>query len=252
MDFLFDKKKITQNFNWLFVDKILKLSLGMLVISIAAKGFGPSEFGSFNLAQSLVMIMIPFMTLNLDNIIINKINQFPKKTSEILGTSFVIKFFMSTLSIILFSITTLTFELIDSNVSVMMFILLCGYFFQSFDVIDFLFQSNLLSKHVVKIKSINFILCSLLKIFAIYKELPLYIFVIIFSVEFLLNAIGLLIMYRKRYSYKINKWSFDYILFVDILKSGIPMFFSAIVIIIYTRIDQIMIGKIIGVSEVAK
>jgi len=87
-----------------------------------------------------------------------------------------------------------------------------------------------------------------LKIFLIIFEAPLIYFVIVFSVEFFIAAVGFLIVYKSN-NLKLSHWKFRKETAMNLLKDSWPLILSGLVIGIYTKIDQVMIKNMLDSKE---
>lgn len=121
--------------------------------------------------------------------------------------------------------------------------------FQAFDIIDLWFQSKVQSKYTVLAKNTAFIITTLLKVTLIMIQAPLIAFAWVVLAEMGLGAVGLAISYKiKGYSLKLWRWSFPVV--KTLLKNSWPLVFSDLAAIIYTKIDQIMLGEMIDSNAV--
>ena len=193
-------QNILVNTGWLFVDKILRMGVGLLVGVWVARYLGPEQFGLYSYALSFVALFSTFATLGLDGIVVRDIVRDLSYKDEILGTAFVLKFIggIVTLLLTIFSISIIRPE--ESLTRWLVMIIAAGTIFQAFDVIDFWFQSQVQSKYTVYAKNIAFLIIALLKSILILTKAPLIAFM--GMSEVVLNTIGLV------FAYKLNGYTF--------------------------------------------
>ena len=139
----------------------------------------------------------------------------------------------------------------DEYTNLLIFLAALSSIFQAFNVIDFYFQSKVLSKYVVFSSIFMLILSSIVKIILIINKFSLIYFVFVMLLDSLILAICLI------YFFKINggeilKWSFDLKTSKKLLKSSWPLILSGLVIGVYMKIDQVMIKEILGVYYVGQ
>jgi O-antigen/teichoic acid export membrane protein len=137
----------------------------------------------------------------------------------------------------------------DPKINLYIFIISFGFIFQSFEVISFFFQSQVLSKIVSICKFSQLLLSSLLKGYLILINAE----IIWFSVAILFDTLSLSFAYFI--AYKLNSsigfyQKFDWRIAKVMLKDSWPLIFSSFVVMIYMRIDQIMIKEILGEIQV--
>lgn len=242
-------KKVLGNTGWLIFDRVLRMSVGLYVTVWVARYLGPEQFGLLNYALALTAIISLLSTLGLEQIIIRDLVKDPTLKNITLGTSFVLKlsgsFFSIMLSIIIVSLMRpgeyLTIFIVG--------IIATGTLFQSSDVIDLFFKSQVESKYPVFSKSIPFIMINFLKIYLILNNAPLIAFAWAAMAEVALGALGLLIAYRLT-RHNIREWKFTYKRAKELLTESWPLLLSGIAVLIYMRIDQIMLGQIVGDTSV--
>lgn len=241
-------KKIAVNTGWLAFERIFRMVVTFFVGIWVARYLGPELYGQLNFAQSFVALFSTIANLGLDGIVVRNIVNEPSRINEIMGSSFVLKLIGA-----LFSIS-LTFGLIifvrpaDTESQWLVTVIALGIMFQSFDTIDYWFQSQVYAKVKVYASSISFSIISLVKVTLILIHAPLVAFAYAGLAEVAFGAIGLLVGYRFHGHY-IRKWRATVTCAKAMLKDSWPLILSSLAIMIYMRIDQIMIGEIAGDRE---
>ncbi|MBF2014769.1 MAG: flippase [Rivularia sp. T60_A2020_040] len=237
-------RAIIANTGWLFADRILRMGVALFVGVWVARYLGAKQFGVFNYAMAFVALFNPISTLGLNAILIRNIVNDSSNKEQLLGTTFWLKIFGGVISLSLAVGCAFLFRS-DSLTIWLVLILATGGFFESFDTIDLLFQSQVQSKYTVVAKNTAFILVTLLQVSLITMQAPLIAFAWAKLTELGLAAIGLMIAYKvKGYSIKLWRWSFS--LAKNLLKESWPLILSGLTIMVYMKIDQIMLGKMVG------
>jgi polysaccharide transporter, PST family len=121
--------------------------------------------------------------------------------------------------------------------------------FQSFDVIDFWFQSQIQSKYTVLARNTAFLIISGVYIGLILNNAPLMLFAWGRLAEIFIFAAGLIIFFFYSGSSVFN-FHLNRKLAARLLGDSWPLILSGIMIMIYMRIDQVMLGELIGVDSV--
>jgi O-antigen/teichoic acid export membrane protein len=121
--------------------------------------------------------------------------------------------------------------------------------FQSFDVVDFHFQSRILYKYVAISKLVQVALSTTLKLYFIFTQADLFWFVLVSLIDQITLALSLAFAYWRQ---KIGSFlgSFSAATAKAMLRNSWPLIATGIAITIYTRIDQIMIKEMLGEREV--
>ena len=237
-------RKILDNISWLFFDKFFKMGVGLFVGIWFARYLGPEQFGTWNYVLSVITILTVISGLGLDSIVTREIVKDSENTKSIVGTALILRLLSSTiLYICLFIYSFFTYYGSDNTILWLFIIMSFSFFFQSFNVIDFYFQSNLQSKYSVIARNIAFILSTILKVYLIVFKKDLIMFAIVFSLEFFLTALLLIYAYVK-HGQGINfKLINDKL--VTLFKLGIPLLITSMAINIYMRVDQLMLKHIL-------
>lgn len=238
-------RKIIANTGWLFADRILRMGLGLFVGVWVARYLGVQQFGVFNYATAFVALFSTLSTLGLDAIVVRSIVREPEKRAEILGTAFWLKLFGGVTAIIL-AVSSIIAVRHDDQLTISLVAILSSVgIFQAFDTIDLWFQSQVQSKYTVIAKNTAFVITALVKVALISFHAPLIAFAWAGLGEVSLGAIGLIISYRVR-GYSPWLWPWSSLLVKTLLKESWPLILSGVTIMIYMRIDQIMLGQMVG------
>lgn len=244
-----DLQKIIINTGWLFADKILRMAVGLFVSVWIARYLGPERFGLLSYAGAFVAIFSAIANLGLDGIVVRDIVREPERKNEILGTVFFLKLLGGLFAFTMTMTTILLLRLDDSLTCWLVGIIALGTFFQSFDTIDFWFQSQLQSRYSVYAKNSAFIFLTVVKVVLVLLEAPLVAFAWAGTAEIVVGSGGFVLAYWVS-GEKISSWKRSLKLGQRLLHDSWALIFSSIIIVIYMRIDQVMLGEMIGGSEV--
>jgi PST family polysaccharide transporter len=236
---------ILKNIGWLFFDKFCRLGIGLFVGVWAARYLGPDNFGLWNYSIAIVAILSALSTLGLDQVLVKNLIENESYEDQLMGTAFFLRFFGALLAVAISCIYVYS----QHNHFLLLITFLTGLnlIFQSFDVIDLKLQSVLKSKNSVIIKNSAFIITSILKLIIILEKGSLVSFVIISLVEIMLGALGLILNYNL---FRVLKWRFNTEYAQKLLRECWPLILSGIIILLYMRLDQVMIGRMLSAAAV--
>ncbi|WP_159571613.1 flippase [Sulfurimonas sp. CVO] len=238
-------KKYLSNTSWLFAEKIFRIAIGLFITVWLARYLGPEQFGIFNYALSFVAIFGVLSSLGLDKLVTKELLSHPQDSHEIMGTSFTLRFIGAILLLPLaaFSISIVRPE--NDLVFIMVIIISSAFFFTSFEVIKYWFESHVQAKYSAIIDAIVIFTSSTIKGVLIILEAPLIAFAWVVLIESILLATGLIIIYIQK-SNKISDWKVSFVKVKYLLKEAYPLILSGAVFVLFTRIDQVMLGSMIG------
>lgn len=241
-------RKILGNVGWLFAERILTMILAFLVGIWVIRYLGSENFGKLSYTTSFVALFSVIAKLGLNAIVVRNIVHEEKAAPEILGTAFVLKLIASLLTIIITGIAIWTFDA-DPNVRWMTLIISFSLMFSAFDVIEFWFQSQVLSGVLAILRSVQLILSSLSKLSFIAFKLPLMAFVWLVLAEQVVKVLGMLWVYPK-YHQSIWQWRVNWSKGLEILRDSWPLILSGVMVTIYLKIDQVMLGNMANAQAV--
>jgi len=239
-----------KNTSWLLAEKILRMVVGLFVGIWIARYLGPEKFGLLSYAQSFVALFTAFATLGLDSILVRELLKDESKRDSLLGTAFLLKLLGAVLVLSLLAFATLL-QNNDTLTNSLIFIIASATIFQSFNVIDFYFQSKVLSKFVVFSNTISLLISSIIKVFLLLNEAPLIAFAYVTLFDAFVLAGGFIYFYFKN-QLSLFKWSFSIEAAKLLLKDSWPLLLSGVFFSIYMKIDQVMIKEMIGNDAVGQ
>lgn len=237
-------KKYFANTSWLFFERILRIVLSFVVTIFVVRYLGPKDFGLYSYALSFFWLFGSLSTLGLESIATREIVKHPDRKDEINGTVFFLRLAGSFTAIIVIGFTLLiTGE--DSFTSIMILVLSGSFIFQSFSVIEYYFRGIVKAKYNAYALSVSVLLSSILKVIFILIKAPLIDFAYAVVFEYFALAAGLVIVYHHN-KLSIFNWKYSKVLAGSLLKDSWPLMLSGVVVMVYMRIDQIMIKNMIG------
>jgi polysaccharide transporter, PST family len=236
--------QIITNTSWLVADKLLRMVAGLFVGVWVARYLGPEQFGLFNYSMAFVALFIPVASLGLEEIVICEMTQHPDKTDEVMGSAFFLKAIAGFVSL---AITTLSFFLFRSNSSdwILVSILAGVYVFQAFDVILFWFRSQVQSKYAVLAGFFAFAITTVLKVILVETKANLLAFAWVSLAEAFIIAGSLIFFYQSNQESLLN-WKPKFSYSKKLLKKSYPMILASFSTILYMKIDQVMLGQMLG------
>ena len=238
-------RKVITNTFWLMADNLLRMGIGLVVGIWVARYLGPKQFGIFNYAIAFAGMFNVFAKAGLDSIVIRDLVRHPESKDEILGTTFVIKLVCGIGAFLLAVGAVSIFRSGDTRIPLIVGIIAFSMVFQVFDTVDLWFQSQVQSKYVVYSRNTAYVLVNIAKVILIKADAPLTAFVIAAFAEIVLGSLGLAIAYRlAHYSFKLWKASFQAA--KRLLKESWPNMLAGFSIAIYMRVDQLMLGSMVG------
>ena len=137
----------------------------------------------------------------------------------------------------------------DSLAHSLVAIVAAGTIFQSFDVIDFWFQSRVESRWAIYARNAAFVVVSAIRILLILNHATLIAFAWAASLETVLGAVGLIMAYRAT-GQTVLSWNSGVSHLIKLMSDSWPLALAGMAVAVYMRIDQIMLGQMVGNNAV--
>lgn len=242
-------RKIIGNIGWLFGDRILRMGAGLVVGAWVARYLQPQQFGLFNYAGAYVALFTIISSLGLDQIVVRDIVRDPDCKDETMGTALALRIFGGIATVAITTVTVFAFNRDSYLTTVLATVMAVATIFNAFNTIELWFQAQVKSKYTVIAKNTAFFLATLLRVVLIQIQAPLMAFAWAMVVESILGAIGLAIAYKAK-GQKFLEWRVSWKRAAVLIKESWPLILSGFAIMVYVRIDQIMLGQLVGEKAV--
>ena len=236
-----------KNTFWMLPEHLLKLCAGVFMSVFIARELGPEDFGVLNYILAFVAIFIPIVQLGMSTILVRELINNPKKRKELLSTSFYLILITSFFVFLILNVINYSF-ILDRKINILITIYSSILFFKAFEVIEFDFQSKLNAKYASISKTLALLLSITVKCWLLYKGFGLEYFVYAYTLDFLFLALFLLVTHRLKGKFSFFN-SFDKTLIKPLFNSSWPLILSTLSIILYMRLDQLMIKSMLGSVE---
>ena len=241
-------RKYFSNTSWLLGERILRMGVSLFVGIYIVRYLGPEKYGLLSYTMSFVWIFSALLDLGHREIIVRELVLYPEQRNVILGSAILLRL---SGAVFLVSGVAIGLQLVDNDeqTSLMIVIIALGMAFQSWELIDYYFQSQVQSKYTAWAQTVQLIVASLIKIYLIIWQAPLIYFAAIFSLEYVITAALFLLMYKWQVgSFPIRNCNLKYA--KQILKNSFPLLLTGTAILIYMKIDQVMLKELVGTETV--
>jgi O-antigen/teichoic acid export membrane protein len=237
--------KIVDNIGWLFFDKIIRMGVGLLVGAWLARYLGPEQFGLLSFAGAFIGLFGTIASLGLQEIVVRNIVQNPNTRNETLGTAAFLQLIAGFFAYALILGTIFWLRADDSIAKIIVAILGSTMLFKFSEIALFWFESQVLSKFIVWVQNGCFLLFAVVKAFLIFYGATLIVFAWISLIESVVVAILILVMMTK-FELKLKDLTISIAKARELLKDSWPAIFMSMTFMVYTKIDQVMLGQMVG------
>jgi O-antigen/teichoic acid export membrane protein len=237
-------EKYFKNTGWLMLGRVGSLFIKMLISFAVTNYLGKGQNGILNYANSFVIMFMAVAGLGLDSFIVRELVREPQRKNEILGTSLLLKI---AAALVIIPVILLGYLLFPDEQTPAQYVFILSFtgLFQAFNIIDAYFQAQVQAKYIMYVNIVGNMVSAVVKLVLILLEFPLEYFVFALLFDAVLLALGYILVYRSRQQF-IRNWSFNRELAKTLLSKSWPLMFAAVLVTIYMKIDQVMIGRILG------
>lgn len=240
----FNMGDVSKNVSWILIQNIFSMICSVFVTAIVARHYGAAGYGYINFAQSFVALFSFIAIMGTNHIIMKNLSEDKIEDGIVLGSNLFIRIILAIISLLVSQGISLLIYDKDINILILLFNLntiLC-----SFDVFSYYAQSKMQNKYISISKIISITVFSILKLLVIFLDLNINFFVLTYLIETIIYSILLYISYRKISSNRNVKWKIDYSYIKELLKKGKYYALASLMVTIYLRIDQVMLGTMIS------
>lgn len=235
---------------WLFYERAFRGVLGLVVGVWVARYLGPELFGVLSFAQAMVALFAALAGLGLQGVVVRDIvRSTPGEVLEILGTAFCLRFLAG-----LFVYSLLVAVLFAANpegtvTRTLTIIVGLTLFLRVGEVSADWFEAHVRSKYIVWAQNGVVTVFALLKAMAILRQATVVTFAWLIAFEAMFLSLGMLAMLSQKGA-GLSGLRYSTARARELLAASWPLMLSGFAVIIYMRIDQVMLGWLNGPSTV--
>jgi O-antigen/teichoic acid export membrane protein len=240
---------VLENMSWMFADRVVRMCVGVVLGIWLARYLGVSDFGVLNYATAFVSLFGVFAAFGINAVLVRNIVLEPEKRLLFLGTAFALQAVTTLLAslalIVLARIMNADEPSTRSAVSVAG-LALC---FQGSGVVKSWFESQVQARYTVCVEGVAFLLGATARVVMLLSEAPLIAFVWIAVIEAGVSATALFVTYQIL-TRGLGKWRTSLSCAGSMLRAAWPLALANMAIMVYIRIDQVMLGQVAGKEDV--
>lgn len=225
------------------------MGVGLIVGVWVARYLGPEQFGLLSFATAFVGLFGAIAGLGLHSIVVRDIVRDPDGKEATLGTAAVLQFFGGLLAYALILVVIFWLRPDDTLAKFLVAILGSVMLFKASEVAVCWFESQVLSKYTVWVQNGTFLVFAAIKVVLILQNAPLLAFAWAIMAQALIVAVLMLVMLGLR-GPRLRQLRVTLARVKGLLADSWPLMLSGMVLMVQARIDQIMLGQMVGDVEV--
>jgi O-antigen/teichoic acid export membrane protein len=221
----------------------------IVVLLLIARQFGPSEFGRLSLVLSMVEIFKVMADFGLDTVSIRRFSVNRLLSERILRNALTLKLISATIA---YAAANVCFWFMYSNTEGLVLLLIISISIYSTLLANAFvsyFQAKLTVSYVISSNIVSTAVYILLTIACLYLHYPLVAFAVIIPLS---EALNLLLTARVYRGISPLRLDFHKKIVFSLLKESYPVGIAGLIIVLYMRMDNLMIGWFVGESGVGE
>ncbi|MGL4541148.1 MAG: flippase [Polymorphobacter sp.] len=237
--------RLVANIGWLVGDRLVRMGIGLVLGAWTARYLGPDQFGALNYAMAMVALYAAIATMGIPDVLVRDMVHHPERRRTLMASAFVLRLGGGVLTIMLAAATVAVLNPGGSAAVGLVLIIAVGPLAQAFDVIDTRYQAVNEVRAIVVLRNIAFLLVSGLRIAAILAQAPLPVFAALTSIEAVIAG-GLMWWRARRSGRDFGIADVSARECRHLLVASWPLLLRLLAIGLYMRIDQVLIGRLLG------
>ncbi|AKB29741.1 Membrane protein involved in the export of O-antigen, teichoic acid lipoteichoic acids [Methanosarcina siciliae T4/M] len=239
-------QKIAKNTGFLLVGRITTKIINLFVIIYMVRYLGDAGYGKYAFAFAFISFFNIISELGTHNIVVREIARSPEIANKLIGNAVLISIVSSITAL---SLSVLTIHFLDYPVETKYLVQLASLelLLGALSPFGAIYEANLEMKYSVIFGVLNRLFLFVSTFVIIYYDLGLILLVLATVASDALYSVLAMIYSRK---YIRPKFYLDIDLCKSLLKESIPLALTSVFIIIYFRIDVVMLSMMKGDSEV--
>lgn len=241
------KSKVTRNAGWLIGGRVYNMLLNFIVGLLTARYLGPDNYGLINYAATYTTFFASFCTLGINSIIVKNFVDHPEEEGEAIGSAIALRTLSSILSFVMMIGITMIADKGEPTTHIVVALCGIGVIFQVMDTLNYWFQSRLQSKYATYATVIAYTVVSAYKVWLLLTEKNVEWFAVSTSIDYIVVAIVLYIMYRKQQGPKITV---SLRKAKELLSSSYHFILAGLMVSIYGSTDKFMLKQMLSEADV--
>ena len=240
---LLNKKKFKINLSWLLFDKLFRASANIFLTVFLARHLGPDNFGILNYLLAILFLFVSISSLGVNPVLVNEIVKKRRNSMPSLINSYYLRFLISLISYFLF---LLIIYILNNNIIYHNYSLILGVIIilKSCEVLFSFFEAKSFSKYIVISQSVGFFISASMILFIVINAIDnIYIY---YALVLDLVIVFILINVFYFINFKNHFYKFNFIIIKRLISKSLPVLISTLSILLYMRIDQIMIKEMLN------
>lgn len=237
--------RVMENVGWLVFDRVAPMLTAFVVNVLVVRYLGPSQFGLYSYALSFAALFTTLASLGSDQIVVRELARAPDREGEILGTALVLRLVASLVVWSLAIVAVVKFR--DDMLTRMLVAILAGQAVATaMNVFECWFRARIAARAVVIARTSVNLLGQAGRVVLVVVGAGLPAFALLLVSTSLLATVLVALLYRRATGYTLG---FNIRRARQLVSDSWPLLIVGISIMVYMKIDQVMLTAMAGARE---
>jgi PST family polysaccharide transporter len=238
-------RRLLGNGIWRVGDSVFRMGVGVLVSAYVARYLSPAGFGLISFAAAMATLVTAIAQFGMQNVVVRELIRRPQERSAILGSALAIRLAAGAASILLAVAATGLLRPGDHRAALVVLIVAAIALPRAWDIIDYDYQSRIEARPVVIARNVSFMAFALLRTILVLARAPLEAFALALTGEGVLAA-ALMARRWRADGLTVGAFAATWSELRDLTATSWPLVVAGLSMIVYMRIDQIMLAGMMG------
>lgn len=236
-----------KNLSWLTTEKLARILLGFLLWAYLARVLPLDDLGKYSIAIAIVSILYCFTNPGVTGILTRDLINSPSNQEQILGSAFFIQLCGALLASL---VAILLFQVIDFEKGVALYVAILSstLFFRLSETSRCVFEVNENLQLYAKFELLLLLVFIGAKMVAAHHSQPVIAVILVSVIEAVCSSIFAVALVGRQYL-QLSKLQVIATRVRHMFTEGLPLLFGMATSLLNMRMDQIMVGKILGVDQ---
>ena len=239
------------NVFWLTVEQIVRMGVALATGIWVARYLGPEQYGWLSYAMAVVGTVASFTSLGLNAVVVRELAREPAQATAWTGAAFFLKSAGATVGFLVCLGMAAARGGTASPVPALVAIVALGMFFQTFDIIDLIFQAEGAARLSGWIRIGACVAANAVKAALLFAHASLLLLAAAGVLELALTAVGWILAARRRgRRWADLAWHGDHV--ARLLHESWPLALSGLAVYTQAYADQLVIGQMLGGADLGQ
>jgi len=241
-------QRVLPNTGWLAGDRVVRMALGLLVGAWIARYLGPADYGTLSFAFAWVALFTPLAALAHDRMVVRELVERPDSAPVVLGSAAALRLLGGALGCAAAIAGVAILRPGDSVALTLVAILASLMIVQPLAVVELWYQARVRTRDAVLALTLAALIAAALKVALILARAPLASFAWAGLAEVALAGLAVTLVHLMR-ECGLFAWRASVAECRALLRDSWPLALSGAMILIYMRIDQVMLRQMASPAE---